>query len=113
MEKFNGKGENATKTQGGKDDAMSNMSKRDEEILKMVNEFSEVFDKEKLPPMDTEPMVIKLKENYVPKAMTIPRKVPYARREEEIKEITKMEAEGIIEPIGDRPTEFVVQPYAQ
>ena len=56
--------------------------------------------------MDTEPMVIRLKENYVPKTLTVPRKVPYARREEEIKEIRKLEADGVIEPIGDRPTEF-------
>ena len=106
MEKFSGKEVNTTKAQCDKEEALSRISKRDEEILKMVNEFSEVFDKENLPPMDTEPMVIKLRENYVPKALTIPRKVPYARREKEIKEIRKMEAEGIIEPVGDRPTEF-------
>ena len=36
----------------------------------------------------------------------VPRKVPYARRDQEIKEIRKLEADGIIEPVGDRPTEF-------
>ena len=56
--------------------------------------------------MNTEPMEIKLKDNYAPKAITVARKVPYARRDEEIKEIRKLEAEGIIEAIGDRPTEF-------
>ena len=56
--------------------------------------------------MDTEPMVIKLKENYIPKAITVPRKVPYARREDEIKEMRKLEQDGIIEQVGDRPTEF-------
>ena len=71
-----------------------------------MSEFSEVFDKVQLPPMDTEPMVIKLKENYVPKAITVPRKVPYARRDDEIKEIQKLQSDGIIEPVGDRPTEF-------
>ena len=75
-------------------------------LKKLVDEYVDVFDKDSLPPMDTEPMVIKLKENYVPKAMTVPRKVPYARRDDEIKEIRKLEADGIIEPIGDRPTEF-------
>ena len=86
---------------------MSGESEEDDKnIKKIVNEFSEVFDKVNLPTMNTEPMVIKLKENYEAKALTIPRKVPYARREEEIKEIRKMEADGIIEAIGDRPTEF-------
>ena len=51
-------------------------------------------------------MVITLKPNYVPKAITVPRNVPYARRDQEIKEIRKLEQEGIIEPVGDRPTEF-------
>ena len=51
-------------------------------------------------------MIIKVKQNYVPKAITVPRKFPYARRDEEIKEIRRMESEGIIEPVRDRPTEF-------
>jgi hypothetical protein len=75
-------------------------------LLKLVGEFEDVFQEQELEPMDTEPMVIKLKENYIPKALTVPRKVPYARREDEIKEIRKLEADGIIEPDGDRPTEF-------
>ena len=82
------------------------METDDSRPIKLVGEFSEVFDKEKFPTMNTEPMVIKLKENYVPKAITVPRKVPYARRDQEIKEIRKLEEDGIIEPIGDRPTEF-------
>ena len=49
-------------------------------MKKIVSEFSEVFDKVNLPTMKTEPMVIRLKENYVAKALTIPRKVLYARR---------------------------------
>ena len=65
-----------------------------------------VINKEKLPTMNTDPMIIELKDNYVAKAITVPRKVPYARRDQEIKEIRKLEADGIIEPIGDRPTEF-------
>ena len=71
----------------------------------VAKEYSDLF-KESVPPMDTEPMVITLKPNYVPKAITVPIKVPYARRDEEIKEIRKLEEEGIIEPVGDRPTEF-------
>ena len=43
-------------------------------LVNLVEEFKDVFDKDKLPPMDTEPMVIKLKENYVAKAITVPRK---------------------------------------
>ena len=87
-----------------------NMSEKifedDKNILKLVEEFYEIFKDKKLEPMNTEPMEIKLRENYVPKALTVPRKVPYARRDDEIKEIRKLEAEGIIEPVGDRPTEF-------
>ena len=78
----------------------------DKNILKLVEEISEIFKDKKLEPMNTEPMEIKLRENYVPKALKVPRKVPYARRDDEIKEIRKLEAEGIIEPVGDRPTEF-------
>ena len=51
-------------------------------------------------------MITKLKENYVQKSITVPRKVPYSRSENEIKEIRKLESDEIIEPIGDRPTEF-------
>ena len=66
------------------------------QLKAIVEEFSEVFDKDTLPPMDTEPMVIKLRENYVAKAITVPRKVPYARRDEEIRDIRKLESYGII-----------------
>ena len=76
-------------------------------LRKIVEGFVEVFDKEKLPPMYTDPMVITLKDNCVPKSITVPRKVSYARREDEIKEIRKLKSDGIIEPIGDRPTEFL------
>ena len=88
------------------DDKSKGSEKDDASIKKMVNEFNEVFQGDGISIMDTEPMVIRLIENYVPKALTVPRKVPYARRDEEIKEIRKLEADGIIEPIGDRPTEF-------
>lgn len=82
------------------------MEMDDSRLLKLVGEFSEVFDKDKLPPMNTEPMIIKLKDNYVAKAITVPRKVPCARRDQEIEQIRKLEEDGIIGPIGDRPTEF-------
>ena len=78
----------------------------DPRLVKIVEGYVEVFDKDSLPPMDTEPMVIKLKENYVPKSIYVPRKVPYARREDEINEIRKLESDGIIEPVRDRPTEI-------
>ena len=82
------------------------VSETEGKMVKLVEEYVDIFEKEALPPMETEPMVITLKENYVPKAMMVPRKVPYARRDQEIKEIRKLEADGIIEPVGDRPTEF-------
>ena len=51
-------------------------------------------------------MVIKQKENHGPKAIMEPRNVHYARRDEEIKEICRMESEGIIKHVVDSPTEF-------
>ena len=62
----------------------------------MAKEYSDLF-KESVPSMDTEPMVITLKPNYVSKAITLLRKIPYARRDREIKEIRKLEEEGILE----------------
>ena len=67
---------------------------------------SKDFENDKLPPMDTDSMVIKLKDNYAPKSITVPRKVFCARRDDEIKEFRQLELDGIIEPIGDLPTEF-------
>lgn len=58
--------------------------------------------------MDTVPMVIKLKANYIPKVLTVPRKVPNARRDNETKETRKLEVDAIIDPVDDRPTEFLV-----
>ena len=81
-------------------------AKYDIKIAKLVGDFEEVFGVSKLEPMGTESMVIKLKENYISKDLTVPRKVPYARREDETKEIRKLEEDGIIEQVGDRPTEF-------
>ena len=75
-------------------------------LIKLVGEFSEVLDKDKLPTMNNELMIITLTENYVPKAIPVPRKVPYTRRDQEIKEIRKLEEDRIIEPIGDCQTEF-------
>ena len=49
-----------------------------------------MFYKEKLPTMNTDPMITKLKKNYVSKTITVPIKVPYARRDREIKEIKKL-----------------------
>lgn len=56
--------------------------------------------------MDTEPMVTNIQENYIPKALKVPRKTPYARREDEIKEIKRLENDWIIEAVGDGPTEL-------
>ena len=39
----------------------------DKNILKLVEEFAEIFKDKKLEPMNTEPMEIKLRENYFPK----------------------------------------------
>ena len=90
------------------DDKSKWSEKDDTHIKTIVNQFNEVFEKDSLPTMDTESMVIKLKENYIPKSLTVPRKVSYARREEEVKEIRKLETDVIIERIGDRPTEFCI-----
>ena len=45
-------------------------------IAKLLEEYSNVFGNGALDPMETEPMEIKPKENYVPKSFTVPRKVP-------------------------------------
>ena len=75
-----------------KDDKINGqVSETEGKMVKLVEEYVDIFEKEALPPMDTEPMVITLKENYVPKAMMVPRKVPYARRDQEIKEIRKLD----------------------
>ncbi len=76
-----------------------NFEKDDGTFVNLVEDFKDVLDKVMLPPMDTEPMVIKLKDNYVARAITVPRKVPYARREDYIKEIRRLESEGIIESL--------------
>ena len=66
--------------------------------------------------MNTDTMILKLKDNSVAKAITVPRKIPYARRDQEIEEIMKFEADRIVEPIGDPPTAFyspTILQYAQ
>lgn len=35
--------------------------------------------------METEPMILDLNDNYAPEVLTVPRKVPFGRREEEVK----------------------------
>ena len=77
------------------------MNTDESRLFKVVEDFGDVFDKKELPTMNTEPMEIKPKQNYVPKAVTVARRVAFPRREEELKEIRKLESEGIIEPIQD------------
>ena len=60
---------------------MHSMVANDSRLTKLVEYFCEVFDSEKLPTMNTDPMIIKLKESYVAKAITVHRKVPYAKRD--------------------------------
>ena len=67
----------------GKVEYSSNLE-NNSQMSQLVDDYKEVFGRGALNPMETEPMVIKLKENYVPKAIMVPRKVPYARRDEEI-----------------------------
>lgn len=73
-------------------------------IKELHESYPDVFGNGVLSPMETEPMVIKWKENYIPKSMKEARNVPYARRNEEIKVIQKIESHWIIESIGDLPT---------
>lgn len=44
--------------------------------MKIVEECVDVFDTDSLPPMDSEPMGIKLKSNFIPKSSYVPVKVP-------------------------------------
>ena len=52
-----------------------------------------------------------MKENYVTKVIKVPNKVPYARIEDELKEIQKLVTNGTIEPVGDQPTELCAISY--
>lgn len=45
-------------------------------------------------------------DNLVPIALTVPRKVPYPRREDEVKKPRKLEENGVIEEVVDRSPEF-------
>ena len=47
----------------------------DSRLVKSVEQFGEVFDKKELPTMNTEPREIKLKDNYIPKAISVARRV--------------------------------------
>ena len=61
--------ENSTKPQG----------KEDIRISRLYSDFKEALKDQKLQPTVTEPLVIKLKKDYEANALTVPRKVPYAR----------------------------------
>ena len=58
-------------------------------IIQLAEDYNEVFGRGVLNPMDTEPVVVKLKGNYVPKSITVPKKVSYARRNEYIRILAK------------------------
>ena len=78
------------------ENSANSLDKDDVIISKQVSDFEEVFKDQKLQPMDTETMAIKLKEHYELKAWTVPSKVPYVKRDEELKQIRKLVVDGII-----------------
>jgi transposase InsO family protein len=74
----------------------------------LLKEFAQVFQSDEgLKAMNVgEPMKIHLRKEYTPFALTGARPVPYALREKVLEELKTMEKNGIIEKIGDRPTEW-------
>lgn len=73
----------------------------------MVEKFNDGCETTKgLPQIKSEHMMIRSEENYLHKAIPVPREVPYARWEQEIAEIRKLENYRIVETVEVRPTEF-------
>lgn len=77
-----------------------------------LREFSDVLvSKEDLKsaplrPMDGPPMKIYLKEGATPFAIHTPRQIPFAFRDQVKKELDSMVEQGIIQPVGDDPSEW-------
>ena len=77
------------------------------DLEKFLKNYSEVFNKEgPLKIMKCEPMKIELKENAVPFAVYAARPVSYPLRETVKMELDSMLEQGIIERVGDRPTQW-------
>lgn len=68
--------------------------------LKLIEEFEDVFDSEQLKPIAGSPVHIYLK------AITCPRKIPFAWRSQVKDELDEMVRKGIITPV-DEATDFV------
>ncbi len=47
----------------------------DSRLIKLVGEFDEIFDKDKIPKINIVPLIIKLKETHVSKCITDPKNV--------------------------------------
>ena len=71
----------------------------DKNTLKLVEELAKVLKDKTLEPINTEPMMFKMNEDYAPKALTVPRKIPYVRHVDEIKKFRKLEAGWIWEKV--------------
>ena len=80
------------------------------EILKnkLFEKYTDVFDTStNLKAMDGKPVHIHLKEDAVPYAISCPRKIPYAWREEVKTELDDMVKKTIIKPVEGTPSDFV------
>ena len=73
----------------------------------LLDEFADVFSEDgTLQTMIGEPMKIHLQENARPHAVRAARKIPFAWREQVKQELESMVHRGIIEPVGDEPSEW-------
>ena len=74
--------------------------KDNDRIIQVGDRFEDVFRNKTFNTMDKEPMLIKLKEIYIPKANIIPCKLSNSRLEDDINEIRNVKWNCIDEPVG-------------
>ena len=73
----------------------------------LLQEFADVFTcKEELQAMEGEPMKIHLKDGAKPFALYGAREIAFAHRAQVKEELDKMVKRGVIEPVGDEPSEW-------
>lgn len=72
---------------------------------KLLCEFSDVFNSTRLPPMHSEPMMIRLKADARPFRVNAPRSIPHAYRDQVKQQIDEMVEKSIIEPVTE-PSEW-------
>ena len=72
----------------------------------LLEEYADVFDQTQLKAMVGTPMRIHLTANAKPFAMHVARPIAFGMRDEVEDEIKKMVEKGVIEPVGDEPSDW-------